>query len=219
MRILVSLIVLFFVVSGTAMADEVSCFKAGSGCSDIDIDSPKAEAAFKLGCDKNDFYSCARLGQFYEVKNKDLVKAALAYDKSCAGKDSYGCTGSYDVYMELCFLQQKKELCGKREPKGDFRVIAYLTNFDPKYSDAFATHSFESRWTLKPAAELFEKRVKEKNKKLLRALEREMKSKRHDGADAEGLRHFIKCVKMGGCPKPNLNEGFGGPDDYDSMEK
>lgn len=178
-----------------AHAGEAACFETGKTCSDVDIDRPRAEEAYRKGCDANDFYSCARLGQFYEVKENNLEKAAPFYDRACKGKDEFGCSQSQDLHQRLCFLEGDKHYCDGREPAGEMRIYVYLTTFSPKYADAFRDHNFDRGWGYDQVEKLFRKRVKERNGKLLRVLQKEWKSRRHDGADGETLDYYIKCLK------------------------
>lgn len=182
-----------------AHADVTVCFETGKTCSDVDIDQPRAEEAYRKGCDSGDAYSCARLGQLVEVKRGDRERAVAFYDRACKGNDSFGCEQAANLHLELCYVEAKKAFCDGREPKGEIRVLLFLRDFNPKYDDAFRDHNFDNPWTLRQTEVLFRRRVKEKNKKLLRALQAELKAKRHDGADGEGLRHQITCLKTK-CP-------------------
>jgi len=150
---------------------------------------------FEAECKAKNYYSCARMGQYFEVEKHDLPKALEFYRKSCGGKDPYGCKWVYDALMILCYERDEKKYCGEKEPKGEHRIIAFLSDFDKRYEDAFKGHNLESAWRIKKAEALFEKRVKEKNPKLLRVLEQERKLGGHDGADAEMLIHVIDVLK------------------------
>lgn len=191
-----SLFALLAFLPCAALAED--CLSTGKNCADVDIDAPQAEASYQKGCDVDDFYACARLGQFYETKRSDMPRALKAYDKSCRGQDEFGCTQAYNAYMELCFHQEKKQYCGKMEPKDEYRILAFLRGFSPKYKDAFADHDFQASWTVTKAERLYAKLLQAKSKKLLRALEAEKRSGKHDGADGEALSRDIACLK-GDC--------------------
>lgn len=150
---------------------------------------------FEAECKAKNYYSCARMGQYFEVEKNDLPKALEYYRKSCEGNDPYGCKWVYDALMVLCYEREEKKFCGEMEPKGEYRIIALLKDFNPKYEDAFKGHNLDSAWRVPKAEKLFEKRVIEKNPKLLRVLERERKLGGHDGADAETLFHAIDVLK------------------------
>ena len=147
--ILPFIVVTAYAVSISSLAEDSQigrCIQTGKACSDVDMDHPKAKEAYEAGCNSKDFYSCARLGQYYEVKMKDPKRALTYYDSACAGKDKYGCDGAYEIYMDLCYLKNERSYCGKKDPKGEFRILAFLETFDSKYEDAFVAHNFESPW-------------------------------------------------------------------------
>jgi hypothetical protein len=183
-----------------AYGSEAECFSAGRGCADVDIDAGRAAEAYQHGCDAGDAYACARLGQFFEVKQGNREKAVALYDRACKAHDAFGCEQGTELHVDLCFLEGRKKYCGGAKPTGEVRMLMYLRTLDSRYSDALRTHNFDYPWKYKQAQELFDKRVKEKNPVLLKALEKELSSKRHDGADAEGLKFQIECMKKK-CPE------------------
>ncbi len=194
--------ILLFILSninsfGASKSPLKECLKNPKTCASIDIDSAHANLAYKNGCDAKDFYTCFRLGQFYEVKQSNLKKALVFYSKSCKGKDSFGCESYYETTMRLCYILNNKNYCGKIEPKGEYRILAFLENFDSQYKDAFKNHNFESPWEIEKAEKIYKKLVKEKSKKLLEVLEFTLKNSHHDGADAEGLNDDISLIKTG----------------------
>ena len=202
-RLTFALLLISFALISTTFATEKECFEQGKNCSEVDIDSPKAEMAFKRGCNAKDYYSCYRLGQFYELNKHNLALASNYYEISCKGEDKNGCDSLREAKQVLCYVQQKSVYCAKLEPVGDYRVMAYLRRFDPKYADAFSKHNFGNPWEVKEAKALYEKRKQEKNKKLLEVLEKELKSGKHDGADAEDLHYDVECMR-GKCPDRNF---------------
>jgi hypothetical protein len=183
--------------SGAPESPFKQCLKNPKTCASIDIDSADANIAYKNGCDAKEFYACFRLGQFHEVKQSNLKEALIFYEKSCKGKDSFGCESFYEGTMRLCYILDDKNYCGKVEPKGEYRILALLENFDSKYKDAFLNHNFESPWKIEKARKIYEKLVKQKSKKLLEALEFTLKHSHHDGADAESLNDDISLIKNG----------------------
>lgn len=173
------------------------CLKKPKTCASIDINSADAKLAYKTGCDAKDFYSCFRLGQYYEVKQANLKGALVFYDKSCKGKDSFGCESYYEATMHICYILDDKNYCGKVEPRGEYRILALLENFDSQYKDAFFNHNFDSPWKIEKVGKIYQKLVKQKNKKLLEVLEYTLKNGHHDGADAEALNDDISLIKTG----------------------
>lgn len=187
-------------------ADDASfdlCLKQGQKCADVDIDHPRAEEAFRAGCDKKDYSSCNRLGQYFEVNKKALEKALKYYDIACAGKDEFACKSSYDISMQFCYVQEKKAFCGKHEPKGGYRVLVYLQTFDPKYRDSFDAGNFETRFSVEKAEKLYDRLLRSKSPKLLKALEYTQKHGHHDGADAEAIQSDIWTLKG----QDHMNDG------------
>lgn len=159
-------------------------------CASVNIDLPEAKEAYQLGCDGNQYYSCFRLGQFYEIKALNPPEALKAYEKSCSGKDSYGCENETALRSKLCFLEKKKEFC-KGEPKGEYRILLFLETLDAKYQDAFMDHHFSEPFTLEPTLALYKKRLAERNKKLLAVLRNVRKQGKQDGQNAENLQDAI----------------------------
>lgn len=174
-----------------------ACLKKSENCASVDMDHPKAAEAYKKGCDSKDYYSCYRLGQFYEVSTKNIKKAMKYYSVSCDGKDKYGCEGKYELTMVLCYIKNQEDYCGVIEPKGEYRILEYLSSFKPKYSDCFNEHDFSYDFSMNKTKVLFEKRVKEKNKTLLKTLEKSRDGRFHDGAAAETLSSYIRVLKGG----------------------
>lgn len=195
MKYLVLLVLASVIQPTVTFADEANCLKTGKGCAELDIDSPRVEQAYQAGCKAKDWYACARLGQFYQVKKSKWQQAYSFYDTACKNGDALGCSGAYESAMELCYGKSQKKYCGKQEPKGNYRVLAFLQGFSAKYADAFEKHNFEAPWSVKKAEFLYKKLVAQKNKKLLAALEKELTSGRHDGADGESLRIDVECMK------------------------
>lgn len=167
-----------------------ACRKDAKECASIDIENAAAQEAYQIGCDANNFYSCFRLGQYHEVKSSNFDEAVKAYSKSCSGKDTYGCESEISMRSKLCFLEKKTKFC-KGEPAGEYRILIFLETLDPKYQDAFVSHNFSDPFTLEQVKTLYEKRMSEKNKKLLAALRTAKKKGQRDGADSEGLQADI----------------------------
>lgn len=168
------------------------CLKDSKDCGSVESENPQAEVAFTKGCDAKDFYACYRLGQFYQfAKKPDVANALKYYEMACAGKDKYGCEGSYALTMELCYDKKQKKYCGIKEPQGEYRIMAFFEKFDPKYKDAFVNHDFSYALDNKKLKAQYEKLVKKKNKKLLEALLYAKEHGHHDGADAESLHDDI----------------------------
>lgn len=176
-------------------AQLTTCLKTGKNCSGVDLDLPGARQAYEKGCAAKDYYSCFRLGQYWEVKENSLERAVPVYERACKGGDRYGCKSSYDGHMELCYLRGLSGFCGKKKPRGEFRAMAFLETLDPRYQDAMIAHDYESGWAHEKTARLYKKRLNEKNPALLRALDAAKKSGRHDGADAEALDSDIAALK------------------------
>jgi TPR repeat protein len=189
-----------------AHADEATCLQTGQSCSDVDIDRPLAKASYEKGCQSKEAYSCSRLGQYFETKESDFEKAMKFYDEGCRGKDKFGCEQASELHQRYCYIEGKKEFCDTHEPKGEYRIFAYLKTFNPKYANAFADHNFEDPWEMKEVGDLFQKRLKERNQQLLKTLEKEMNSTRHDGADAEYIQDDILTLK-GKCAERD-DDGF-----------
>lgn len=166
------------------------CRKNSKDCAAIDIEKAEAKEAYQIGCDANDFYSCFRLGQYYETKALNMEEAVKAYGRSCTGKDSYGCEGELELRSKLCFLEKKKEFC-KDKPTGEYRILVFLESFESEYQDAFISHNFSEPFLFDQTKKLYEKRIAEKNKKLLAALRAAKKQGKHDGADAKSLQADI----------------------------
>lgn len=170
-------------------------------CAEVDMDSPDAQSSYTLGCEAQNFYSCYRLGQFFQTKKNNEKEAIRYYEIACGGKDEYGCESSYDLHMKLCYDNLDPNYCGKKDPKGVYRVIAYLENYDPKYEDAFFEWDFDGAFFNARAEKMFQAAVKERNPKLLENLLLAQKKGKHDGANAEGLTETIRILKGS---KPSL---------------
>jgi hypothetical protein len=194
---MILLVALFQLAAAHAeSADPEACLKTAKNCANVDIDVAKAREAFEKGCEARDWESCTRLGQYWEVRGNDASKAAAAYDKACReGKDKYACDQAQEIHERACFVDNNKKFCDGREPAGDVRAYVFLKTFESKYADALRQHDFSSHWSLDATEKLYTKLKKEKNKKLLRALERELKSRMHDGSDAETIQYDIQCMR------------------------
>lgn len=166
------------------------CRKTPSHCSSVDIEKPEAKEAYQIGCDASDYYSCYRLGQFYETINVNVDEAVKAYTRSCSGNDPYGCKSEVSLRSKLCFIENKKEYC-KGEPTGEYRILAFLRTSDSKYQDSFIDHNFSEPFTIEQVKTLYEKRITERSKKLLAALRIAKRKGKHDGANAESLQADI----------------------------
>lgn len=196
---------LLLLVTLIAHADEATCLKTGTTCSDVDIDAGGAEASYRKGCDAGEMYSCSRLGQWLEIKKHEDEKALDAYERGCKGKDEFGCEQAKELRPTLCYIDGKKKFCDGSEPQGEFRVLVFLRTLNPKYADSFDGVDFDRGMGRKEIETLFQKRVKAKNKVVLKALERTLKSHKHDGADAEMVRYSIECIKKA-CPSDDFFE-------------
>lgn len=163
------------------------CKKSIVNCASIDIERSDAKEAYDFGCNAGDFYACFRLGQYLEIKSKNIMEALKAYEKSCLGKDQNGCESETELRMDLCYIKQMKSYC-KGEPVGEYRILLFLQELNPKYEDIFVNRDFDKPFSLEAVKILYEKRLKEKNKKLLKALKISQKRGHHDGADSEGLQ-------------------------------
>ncbi len=174
----------------TKIAHEATCQTDTSTCSSVDIEHPKAKESYEFGCTAKDGYSCYRLGQFFETKAQDSAAAIKSYEQSCTYKYEEGCQDEKELRSKLCYLEKKTEFC-KGEPEGEYRILVFLEKLDPKYKDAFIKHDFSYDLKLQSAQELFAKRFKEKNVKLLEALKLAQTRGHHDGDDAETLQRDI----------------------------
>lgn len=186
-------------LSGQIMAATNSletCLKDSKDCGSVESENPEALKAYTKGCDAKDFYACYRLGQLYQFGKKPQITEALKYyEISCAGQDKYGCDASYELVMEQCYVKKQKKYCGKKEPQGEYRIMAFFEKFDPKYKDAFINHNFSYSLDNKKLAAQYKKLVKQKNKKLLEALLLSKEQGKHDGDDSETLYHDIKLMQ------------------------
>jgi len=144
------------------------CIESGLKYSEIDMDSTNAKMAYERGCNSKDYYSCYRLGQYFEFKNINFDEALKFYKIACGGKDSYGCEGDYELHMKLCYEEEQRKYCGKSEPKGEYKIIAFLENHEPSHSDCFKDHNFSYSFKIVRTEKLFKKQVNEKNPKLLK---------------------------------------------------
>jgi len=165
-------------------------------CGSTDFDAPNAQAAYRAGCDAGDFHSCARLGQYYEIKSKNPKQASTYYEMACKGGEKSGCEGAYDIDMEMCYLKKDPSYCGK-EPHGEFRVLAFLQTFNPKYENALVNHEFEEGWRYKETADLYKKLIENRSQKLLKALRYALKKRPADGADSEDIQSDIWKLQGG----------------------
>ena len=173
------------------------CIKSGKECSEVPIESPRAEEAYIKGCESRDFYACSRLGQYFEFQKTSLDDSLKYYEISCKGGNKYGCEGQYDLAMKLCYLQEQRKYCGKLEPKAEFRIIAFLENLNEKYIDCFVDHNFSYPFNHKRAEALFQERLKGKNKVFLKALQKAKNGKYYDGDGAETLDSYIRVFYGG----------------------
>jgi hypothetical protein len=183
----------------SALADEATCFQSGKTCAEVDIDSARAEAAFAKGCAAADAFSCSRSGQLFEVRRNDSERALGFYDRGCKGGDSFGCEQAKELRPRLCVVENKKKFCSG-EPAGDYRAYLFLKTLNFKYAEGLYSHDFDRSFAFKEAEDFFQKRVKEKNRKLLKALKSARRLGRHDGNDAEMIDYNIECIEKK-CPE------------------
>lgn len=170
------------------------CKKDVKKCEAVDIDSVEAKEAYLYGCDHSEAYSCFRWGQFLEEKLKDKMAALEAYNKACLGKDSYGCDAGQELRSQLCYLENKKEVC-RGEPQGEYRALLFLRDRDEKWLDCLVKHDFDVGFHMDEVEKLYRQRLKEKDSLLLKALKLAKEKGHHDGADAETLNDDIDVIE------------------------
>lgn len=95
-------------------------------CSEIDIDDSNASSAYLFGCEQSNGNSCARLGQYFEVRKFDKNKAKQYYTKACKLKERTGCDALTDLEKEeenervknqTLEIQKAIAFCEKTKPK------------------------------------------------------------------------------------------------------
>jgi len=91
-------VVLVFIPNKTVQPPDIKtefeqCRENASACASVDIDDENAGEAYTIGCNKNQYFSCYKLGQYYEIKAENNEAALKAYHKACEGRDSDGCRG------------------------------------------------------------------------------------------------------------------------------